>query len=78
VNGIRACRQGRRDTTIQVVEGQDPAGREYLWLGDFLRDSTSEPDTDLAAIVDGAIAVTPLHLDLTHRATLDRLAGVFE
>ncbi len=78
VNGIRACRQGRRDNTLQVVERQDPAGRAYLWLGDFMRDSTSEPDTDLAAIEDGAIAVTPLHLDLTHKATLAQFEGVFE
>jgi 5'-nucleotidase len=77
VNGIRSCRQGRRDTAIQVVEGRDPGGRDYLWLGDFLSDSGSEPDTDLAAIVDGAIAVTPLHLDLTHGATLERLEGLF-
>ncbi len=77
VNGIRSCRQGRRDNAIQVVEGRDPAGREYLWLGDFVRDSGSGPDTDLGAIVDGAIAVTPLHLDLTHGAMLERFQGLF-
>ncbi len=77
VNGIRSCRQGRRDNAIQVVEGRDPAGRDYLWLGDFLRDSGSGPDTDLGAIVDGAIAVTPLHLDLTHGAMLEHLEGLF-
>ncbi len=77
VNGIRSCRQGRRDNAIQVVEGRDPAGRDYLWLGDFLRDSGSGPDTDLGAIVDGAIAVTPLHLDLTHGAMLERFEGLF-
>ncbi len=77
VNGIRSCRQGRRDNAIQVVEGRDPAGRDYLWLGDFVRDSGSGPDTDLGAIVDGAIAVTPLHLDLTHGAMLERFEGLF-
>ena len=77
VTGIRVCRQGRRDTAIQIIEGQDPGGRAYLWLGDFLSDETSQADTDLAAIMEGAIAVTPLHLDLTHKATLKRLAGVF-
>ena len=77
VNGVRSCRQGRRDNAIQVVEGRDPAGREYLWLGDFVRDSGSGPDTDLGAIVDGAIAVTPLHLDLTHGAMLERFEGLF-
>ena len=77
VTGVRTCRQGRRDTTIQVIEGKDPGGRDYVWLGDFLNDETSQPDTDLAAMVEGAIAVTPLHLDLTHKATLKRIAGAF-
>ena len=77
VTGVRVCRQGRRDTTIQIIEGRDPGGRDYLWLGDFLNDETSQPDTDLAAMDEGAIAITPLHLDLTHMATLKRLAGVF-
>ena len=77
VAGVRICRQGRRDTATEVVEGRDPAGREYLWIGDFLNDETSEPDTDLAAVMDGAISITPLHLDLTHAATLERLGGLF-
>lgn len=77
VTGIRVCRQGRRDTAIQIIEGQDPGGRDYLWLGDFLSDETSQADTDLAATAEGAIAVTPLHLDLTHKASLKPLAGVF-
>ena len=62
---------------IQIYEGRDPGGRDYLWLGDFLDDRASEPDTDLAAINDGYIAVTPLHLDLTHRASLSKLEGLF-
>lgn len=77
VAGVRICRQGRRDTATEVVEGRDPAGREYLWIGDFLNDETSDPDTDLAAVMDGAISITPLHLDLTHSATLERLDGLF-
>ena len=77
VQGIRICRQGRRDTDIQVIERRDPAGRAYLWIGDFLNDESSERGTDLAAIKEHAIAVTPLHLDLTHKPTMKKLAGVF-
>lgn len=77
VAGTRVCRQGRRDTATEVVEGRDPGGREYLWIGDYLNDETSDPDTDLAAIMDGAISITPLHLDLTHTASLKRLDGLF-
>ena len=77
VKGVRVCRQGRRDEGTVVVEGHDPGGRPYVWIGSFLSDATSEQDTDLAVIDGGAVAVTPLHLDLTHSATLTRLDGVF-
>ena len=33
--------------------------------------------TDLEAIADGYVAVTPLHLDLTHEASLEKLASLY-
>jgi 5'-nucleotidase len=33
--------------------------------------------TDLEAIADGYVAVTPLHLDLTHGPSLERLKGLY-
>ncbi len=77
VRGVRVCRQGRRDSGTTVVEGRDPSGRPYIWIGQFLSDDTSEKDTDLKAIIEGQISVTPLHLDLTHRGMLKELGGLF-
>jgi 5'-nucleotidase len=78
IKGVRSCRQGRRDEGTTINEGVDPAGRPYLWLGNFLSDASSDHGTDLAAIMEGAIGVTPLHMDLTHKATLKKLAGLLE
>jgi 5'-nucleotidase len=77
VTGIRVVRQGWREGDIAVVEASDPVGRPYLWIGDFASDESVDPDTDLAAVMHGAISVTPLHLDLTHEATLKQLEKVF-
>ena len=77
IKGTHACRQGRRDTAIEILNVKDPKGRDYLWVGDYSSDETSEPDTDLAAIFDEMISVTPLHLDLTHYDTLRRLEEIF-
>jgi 5'-nucleotidase len=77
VSGIRLCRQGRREEGTTVTEGVDPAGRPYLWVGNFLSDTSADHNTDLAAVMEGAVAVTPLHIDLTHRATLKKVAGLF-
>jgi len=77
VTGARMVRQGRRESGIEVVEARDPVGRPYLWIGDFTSDRSVDPDTDLAATRAGAISVTPLHLDLTHGATLRKLETLF-
>ena len=73
VMGVQVVRQGRRTSGIEVVSIKDPLGRPYLWIGDFLSDDAVNPGTDLAATRAGAISVTPLHLDLTHGATLAKL-----
>lgn len=74
VRGVRVCGQGRRDVETEVVEGLDPGGRPYVWIGDYMRDESADIDSDLAAINEGFITVTPLHLDLTER----RLLATFE
>ena len=77
VTGVQFVRQGRRTAGIEIVPIKDPLNRPYLWIGDFLSDDAVRPDTDLAATRAGAISVTPLHLDLTHGATLAKLKKAF-
>ena len=73
IAGVVACRQGARESGSAVHEGSDPNGRRFLWIGNYQSDDTRERGTDLAAVARNGIAVTPLHLDLTHRASLKRL-----
>lgn len=77
VKGIQVCRQGRREAGTSVQEGRDPSGRPYVWIGQFLSDDSAEPDTDLSAMTEGLISVTPLHLDLTHAPSLKDLGTLF-
>jgi len=77
VSGLRACRQGRRDEGTTLTKGRDPSGRPYLWIGNFLSDASSGAGTDLAAVVDNAISITPLHLDLTHKPSMAKLEEIF-
>jgi 5'-nucleotidase len=78
VTGIVVCRQGRRDQGTSVTEGEDPSGRRFVWIGGYQVDDSSDTDTDLAVTAKGGISVTPLHLDLTHAATMKRMKGVFD
>ena len=70
VTGIRMTSQGRRKPGGALARGVDPRGEPYYWISTARVETTPKRDSDLAAIYDGAIAVTPMHLDLTHRATL--------
>ncbi len=79
VNGIRVVRQGFHDYSRgSIVEGRDPRGHRYFWFGLHAIEHTLDHGTDLEAIDDGYVAVTPLQLDLTHYSSIDTLAGRFE
>lgn len=75
VQGIRVVRQGFHDYGRgTVVEGKDPRGYPYYWFGLHGIEHTPGHNSDLEAIADGFIAVSPLQLDLTHDASLVALA----
>ena len=73
VAGVAVVRQGRRKIGDHLVEGKDPRGRTYYWIGDMRVDDRSRRGTDLAAMAAGQIAVTPVHMDMTDRATMTAL-----
>jgi 5'-nucleotidase len=78
VKGIRVVRQGLRDYgRLKIVQRTDTRGYDYYWFGLGPMIHTPGHATDLEAIADGYIAVTPLHLDLTHEPSLDTLKGVY-
>ncbi|WP_421861472.1 5'/3'-nucleotidase SurE [Parvibaculum sp.] len=74
VTGIEVTRQGKRDQSlVRVEERIDARNTPYYWLG-FERILSNPPQgTDLRAIYEGRITVTPLHMDLTHQRTAKRL-----
>ena len=75
VRGIRVVRQGFHDYGRgSVVEGIDPRGFPYFWFGLHGIEHTPGADSDLEAISAGYVSVTPLHVDLTHEASLGMLA----
>ena len=76
IKEVEVTRQGFRDFQIRHNERRtDLRGREYYWVGfKPLRSSPAE-GTDLRALYDGKISVTPLHIDLTHLPTVNDLKG---
>lgn len=77
VKGVRVVPHGKRAVNDQLHRRVDPRGRPYYWVGPLNDADGVAPDTDLAVLSDGSISVTPLHLDLTHRPTMESLKQVF-
>ena len=76
VKGIKVVRQGFHDYSRgTLVEATDPRGFPYFWFGLNGIEQTPGRDTDLEAIADGYVSVTPLQLDYTHEASLGALAA---
>jgi len=78
VRGIRVCRQGLRDYgRLRIVQRTDPRGYDYYWFGLGPMVQTPGHSTDLEAIEEGYVTVTPLHLDLTHDPSIEALDKEF-
>ena len=76
VTGVEVTVQGLRDESgLHFDRRTDLRGRDYFWLGYRGKPITPEPGTDMHAVREGRISVTPLHIDLTHRASVHDLKG---
>lgn len=79
IAGIAVTRQGRRDSELlRLEERLDGRDIPYYWIGFTPKRATPAPGTDLAALAQRQISVTPLRLDLTDESALGRMARLFE
>jgi 5'-nucleotidase len=71
---VRVTRQSKKVTRNVLQEGVDPRGRKFFWLLEQEHIEGVDPQSDYAAIFDGAASITPLHLDRTHEISLKQLS----
>jgi len=76
IRGYRTAVQARRNHVTSVSARVDPRGREYYWIDEAQDDWQPHDDSDYQAVVNGLVAVTPLHPDLTAHAQLRRLEAL--
>jgi 5'-nucleotidase len=65
IRGNCMTRQGLRVYHSRLDERKDPRGRPYYWIGGDAPTGIPEHGTDVGALAEGFISVTPLQLDLT-------------
>jgi len=72
IRGFRLTRQGLRVYHSRLDEDVDPRGRPYYWIAGDAPTGVAERGTDIGALAEGFVSVTPLHLHLTaYRALSD-------
>ena len=71
VRGVRVTRLGSRYFSDSLTRMQDPWGREIVWIGGGTITWTGGQESDHAAVADGFISVTPMHMDLTNYGLIE-------
>jgi 5'-nucleotidase len=79
IAGVAVCAQGRRDPGLMHIdERRDGRGNPYYWLAFDRKKRIAPNGSDLWAIDNRMIAVTPLRLDMTDEPFLTRLGAIFD
>lgn len=73
IRGVKITRLGRRIYEDELIVREDPRGRKYYWIGGKNITNHLEEGTDVAAIEEDYVSITPIHLDLTNHRLLETL-----
>ena len=73
ITGVRVTCLSRRRFENPIIEKVDPHGRTYYWIAGTRVSWSRSKDADHEAIEEGAVSLTPIHLDSTNYGVLDQL-----
>jgi 5'-nucleotidase len=72
ITGVRVTCLSRRRFDNPIIEKVDPHGRTYYWIAGTRLSWSRSKDADHEALEQGAVSLTPIHLDTTNHGVLDR------
>lgn len=73
IAGVQITRMGLRIYRDELIRRTDPRGKPYYWIGGPAPTGVEEEGTDIWAVANGYISVTPIQLDLTAHGFLPTL-----
>lgn len=73
IKGVELTRLGQRVYRDELVARKDPRGRSYYWIGGLPPKGVADHGTDIWALVNNLISITPLNLDMTAYRFIDDL-----
>jgi len=72
LRGLEVTRLGKRHKAEPVIKLATPRGEDAYWIGPAGAAADAGPGTDFHAVENLKVSVTPLRMDLTHSAQLER------
>ncbi|SES69224.1 5'-nucleotidase /3'-nucleotidase /exopolyphosphatase [Natronincola peptidivorans] len=73
VKGVKVTTLGVRKYENTFIERKDPRGNSYYWTSGNVVDMEQNQDSDILALQNGYISITPIHFDLTHFKTFEKI-----
>jgi 5'-nucleotidase len=73
IKGVQITRMGKRVYNDELVARLDPRGKPYYWIGGEAPSGVPDDGTDVGALRNGFISITPIQLDMTAVKFLDAL-----
>ena len=74
LNGVAITHQGRREYVDRIIQREDPSGRPYYWQAGSIREDVPDPGSDVHAILNQQISVTPVQLDMTAYGLMEQIS----
>jgi 5'-nucleotidase len=73
IKGVELTRLGHRVYRDELVRRKDPRGRPYYWIGGLPPKGVADYGTDIWALENTLISITPINLDLTDHHMIEDL-----
>ncbi|HSS95509.1 MAG TPA: 5'/3'-nucleotidase SurE [Terriglobales bacterium] len=75
IKGYRVTRMGLRVYRDELVRRDDPQGNPYFWIGGEAPGGVPEEGTDVGALNDGYVSITPLQMDMTAYSLIEEISS---
>jgi 5'-nucleotidase len=75
IKGVQLTRMGQRVYNDELVARLDPRGKPYYWIGGEAPTGIPDDGTDIGALHNGYISITPIQMDMTAYKFLETLKG---
>ncbi|MEX1071796.1 MAG: 5'/3'-nucleotidase SurE [Anaerolineales bacterium] len=75
IKGVRVTRLGLRVYRDKLVRRDDPQGNPYFWIGGEAPTGVPEEGTDVGALNEGFVSITPLQMDMTAYSLMPEISA---